>query len=70
MANAVFGVIVLAFGTLARNLDAGINLDSFAQFGDELLTKALILAAVMAVWAAIVSRDSADSRAPAPSVSA
>ena len=70
MANAVFGVTVLAFGTLARNLDAGINLDSFAQFGDELLGTALILAAVMAVWATIVARDSADSRAPAPSVTA
>lgn len=70
LANAVFGVSVLAFGTLARDLDAGINLDAFAQFGDELLGTALILVAVMAVWAGAAARDSADSRADAPTVSA
>lgn len=68
LANAVFGVTVLAFGTLARDLDAGINLDAFAQFGDELLGTALILAAVMAVWAGAGLRDSADSRREALSV--
>lgn len=72
LANAVFGVTVLAFGTLARDLDAGINLDAFAQFGDQLLGTALILAGVMAVWVAAssgeASPDSADSRPAAPSV--
>lgn len=68
LANAVFGVTVLAFGTLARDLGAAIDLDAFAQFGDELLGTALILAAVMAVWATATAADSADSRAEAPSV--
>lgn len=67
LANAVFGVTVLAFGTLARDLDAGINLDAFAQFGDQLLGTALILAGVMAVWVG-ASGDGADSRPGAPSV--
>jgi hypothetical protein len=65
LANAVFGVTVLAYGALARSVDAGINLDAFAQFGDELLGTAVILAAVMAVWAATMS---ADSRAPGSTV--
>jgi len=69
LANAVFGVTVLAFGTLARDLNAGINLDAFAQFGDQLLGTALILAGVMAVWVA-ASGDSGDSRPGAPSVGA
>ncbi len=58
LANAVFGVTVLAYGALARSVDAGIDLDAFAQFGDQLLGTAVILAAVMAVWAAAVSGDS------------
>ncbi|UTT61993.1 hypothetical protein [Microcella humidisoli] len=70
LANAVFGVTVLAFGTLARDLGAAIDLDAFAQFGDELLGTALILAAVMAVWATATARDSADSRPEAPTVAA
>lgn len=65
LANAVFGVTVLAYGALARSVDAGIDLDAFAQFGDELLGTAVILAAVMAVWAATMS---ADSRAPGSTV--
>lgn len=76
LANAVFGVTVLAFGTLARDLGAAIDLDAFAQFGDELLGTALILAAVMAVWAGATAQssssgaagDSADSRPAPPSV--
>ncbi len=68
LANAVFGVTVLAFGTLARDLGAAIDLDAFAQFGDELLGTALILAAVMAVWASATARDSADSRPTALTV--
>lgn len=58
LANAVFGVTVLAYGALARSVDAGIDLDAFAQFGDQLLGTAVILAAVMAVWASAVSGDS------------
>ncbi len=65
LANAVFGVTVLAYGALARSVDAGIDLDAFAQFGDQLLGTAVILAAVMAVWAATMS---ADSRAPRSTV--
>jgi hypothetical protein len=65
LANAVFGVTVLAYGALARSVDAGIDLDAFAQFGDQLLGTAVILAAVMAVWAATMS---ADSRAPGSTV--
>lgn len=63
LANAVFGVTVLAYGALARSVDAGIDLDAFAQFGDQLLGTAVILAAVMAVWAAAVSADSRPARA-------
>lgn len=63
LANAVFGVTVLAYGALARSVDAGIDLDAFAQFGDQLLGTAVILAAVMAVWAAAVSADSRLARA-------
>jgi hypothetical protein len=70
LANAVFGVTVLAFGTLARDLAAAIDLDAFAQFGDELLGTALILVAVMAVWTGASQRDSVDSRLATPSVSA
>lgn len=51
LANAVFGVAVLAFGALARDVSAGIDLDAFARSGDELLGTALIVAAAMAVWA-------------------
>jgi len=69
LANAVFGVTVLAFGTLARDLNAGINLDAFAQFGDQVLGTALILAAVVAVWVAAATRDSVDSRPDSPNVS-
>lgn len=68
LANAVFGVTVLAFGTLARDLDVGINLDAFAQFGDTLLGTALILAVVIAVWVAAASKDSVDSHTASPSV--
>lgn len=63
LANAVFGVTVLAFGSLARDLSVGIDLDAFAQFGDELLGTALILSAVLAVWAGATARPSA---APMP----
>lgn len=77
LANAVFGVAVLAFGTLARDLAVGIDLDAFAELGDTLLGTALILSAVLAVWAGATARaapaaesDSADSRPAAPSVSA
>ena len=70
LANAVFGVTVLAFGALARDLGAAIDLDAFAQFGDELLGTALILASVMAVWASAAEKNSADSPAPRPSVGA
>ncbi|MEN9620648.1 MAG: hypothetical protein RL499_841 [Actinomycetota bacterium] len=68
LANAVFGITVLAFGALARDIGAGINLDGFAQFGDELLGTALILAVVGAVWSSALAPDSADSRPAAPSV--
>ncbi len=70
LANAVFGITVLAFGALARDLGASINLDAFAQFGDQLLGTALVLAAVAAVWSSALALDSADSRPRAPSVSA
>lgn len=56
LANAVFGVTVLAFAVLARNLDVPLNLDDFAQFGDQLLGTALILSAVLAVWVASAPR--------------
>jgi hypothetical protein len=68
LANAVFGITVLAFGALARDIGAGFNLDGFAQFGDELLGTALILAVVGAVWSSALAPDSADSRPAAPSV--
>lgn len=61
LANAVFGVTVLAFGVLARDLDVPLNLDSFAQFGDQLLGTALILGAVVALWSALAVRSSVDS---------
>ena len=70
LANAVFGVTVLAFGALARDLGAAIDLDAFAQFGDELLGTALILVSVMAVWASAAEKNSADSPAPRPNVGA
>jgi hypothetical protein len=68
LANAVFGITVLAFGALARDIGAGINLDAFAQFGDQLLGTAFVLAAVAAVWSSALALDSADSRPGAPSV--
>ncbi len=68
LANAVFGVTVLAFGSLARDLGAAIDLDAFAQFGDELLGTSLLLASVMAVWASAAEKNSADSPAPRPTV--
>lgn len=55
IANSVFGVTVLAFGALARDLGAAIDLDAFAQFGDQLLGTALVLACVLAVWSAASS---------------
>lgn len=69
LANAVFGVAVLAFGALARDVSAGIDLDAFARTGDELLGTALILAAVLATWAGVRER-SAGSRRSAPTVGA
>lgn len=68
LANAVFGVTVLAFGALARDLGAAIDLDAFAQFGDELLGTSLILVSVMAVWASATAKNSDDSPAPRPTV--
>lgn len=70
LANSVFGVTVLAFGTLARDVGAAIDLDAFAQLGDQLLGTALILCAVMAVWAGTFERDSGDSLSPGRTVSA
>lgn len=69
LANAVFGVAVLAFGALARDVSAGIDLDAFARTGDELLGTALILAAVLATWTGVRER-SASSRRSAPTVGA
>jgi len=69
LANAVFGVAVLAFGALARDVSAGIDLDAFARTGDELLGTALILAAVLATWTGVRER-SAGSRRSAPTVGA
>lgn len=68
LANTVFGVTVLAFGSLARDLGAAIDLDAFAQFGDELLGTSLILASVLAVWASAAQKNSADSPASRPTV--
>lgn len=68
IANAVFGITVLAFGALARDLGAAIDLDAFAQFGDELLGTALILAAVAAAWSSAMALGSADSRREPPTV--
>lgn len=70
LANSVFGVTVLAFGTLARDVGAAIDLDSFAQLGDELLGTALIMCAVMAVWAGTLERNSVDSPPPPRTVAA
>ncbi|MDO9589607.1 MAG: hypothetical protein Q7J04_00505, partial [Microcella sp.] len=69
LANAVFGVTVLSFGVLARDLDVPINLDDFAQFGDQLLGTALIICAVVALWAAALPRVSVDSLPMSRSVS-
>jgi hypothetical protein len=68
LANSVFGVTVLAFGTLARDVGAAIDLDVFAQVGDQLLGTALIMCAVMAVWAGTLERDSTDSLSPGRNV--
>lgn len=67
LANAVFGVAVLAFGALARDVTAAIDLDAFARSGDELLGTALILAAVAAAWGSALDH-SARSRARASTV--
>lgn len=67
LANAVFGVAVLAFGALARDVAAAIDLDAFARSGDELLGTALILAAVGAAWGSALDH-SARSRPRASTV--
>jgi len=68
LANSVFGVTVLAFGTLARDVGVAIDLDVFAQIGDQLLGTALIMCAVMAVWAGTLERNSVDSPPPTRTV--
>jgi MYXO-CTERM domain-containing protein len=67
LANAVFGVTVLAFGALARDIAAAIDLDAFARSGDELIGTALILAAVGAAWGSALDH-SARSRPHASTV--
>ncbi|MEU1972194.1 hypothetical protein ABZ477_11095 [Microbacterium sp. NPDC019599] len=70
LANALFGVTVLAFAALARDPDATVNLGAPLLLGDELLGTGLLTAALLAALAtALGPRTSVASeaaRAPAP----
>ena len=51
LANALFGVTVLAFGALARDPDATVDLSAPLLLGDELLGTGLLTAALLAALA-------------------
>lgn len=53
LANSVFGVTVLAFAALARDLDAAIDLDKFTGIGDGILGTAFLLVLSLALWAGV-----------------
>lgn len=55
LANSVFGVTVLAFNALARDPNASINLGGFAKIGDQLFGTGLLVGALLAVVAAVIS---------------
>lgn len=54
LANALFGVTVLAFAALARDPDATVNLGAPAALGDQLLGTGLLTVALIASLAAAV----------------
>lgn len=54
-ASTLFGVTVLAYSALARNPDAAINLGAFAEVGDEVFGTAILVGALVAVIAGIVT---------------
>jgi len=51
LANALFGVTVLAFGALARDPGAPVDLDGMAGLGDQLLGTGLLAAVLVAALA-------------------
>lgn len=55
IANNLFGVTVLAFAAVARDLDAVIDLDKFADVGDVLLGTALIVIVAVTLWSTLVT---------------
>ena len=62
LANALFGVTVLAFGALARDPDGAVNLSAPLLLGDELLGTGLLAAALLAALA--TSLEPPASRGP------
>ncbi|WP_210481767.1 hypothetical protein [Naasia sp. SYSU D00948] len=75
LANNLFGVTVLAFAALARDLDAVIDLDQFAGVGDAVLGTALIAVLAVVLWAGAVAGQvrapaAEPSGPPAPEASA
>lgn len=65
LANSLFGVTVLAFAALARDLDAVIDLDEYAGVGDAVLGTAVIALTGIVLWSGLVlpAREAAE---PAP----
>src|SRR5690606_37028837 len=59
-ASTLFGVTVLAYSALARNPDAAINLGAFAEVGDEVFGTAILVGALVAVIAGIVTNREPD----------
>ncbi|BDZ47520.1 hypothetical protein [Naasia aerilata] len=54
LANSLFGVTVLAFAALARDLDAVIDLDEYAGVGDAVLGTAVIALTGVVLWSGLV----------------
>ncbi|WP_243077081.1 hypothetical protein [Microbacterium sp. SS28] len=65
IANALFGVTVLAFGALARDPDAGVDLNAPLLLGDEMLGTGLLTAALLASLAGAVAPRRTPARPPA-----
>ena len=66
LANALFGVTVLAFAALARDPDATVNLSAPLLLGDELLGTGLLAAALLAALATALEPSARAARVDSP----
>ncbi|MCU1571007.1 MAG: hypothetical protein JWR33_1748 [Naasia sp.] len=61
LANALFGVTVLAFAALARDFEAVIDLDQFAGAGDAVLGSGLIAVTGVLLWGGVLESRAAEN---------